>query len=316
MAISVVIPVYNAQEFVKEAVKSAMCIKDVKQIILVEDSSPDNCLNICKDLQKAHPDIIELYTHPQGTRQGAAASRNLGIGKATGEYIAFLDADDYYLPHRFDKALKVFEENLQIDYVVSPSQLEPDYLTGSTQYTMMTSDANNKNYNLFPALLTERYGFFDTNSIIIRRSALEKLCSLFKTNLELHQDSELWLRIAYQLKGYSENKTLPGSVVRRHAKNRITNRNAYSLQLYWSTVFLAFSKLQLTPQLHWYIRLRKKYYKHLNAGSLLSFWYWAGMKLQFFFIPSKTWSTATTLNRYATTNTIMLNEEETNILSA
>lgn len=315
MVISVVIPVYNAEDFVKEAVESAMRIKEVKQIILVEDSSPDNCLYICKNLQKAHPDIIELYTHPQGKRQGAAASRNLGIKKATGDYIAFLDADDYYLPNRFENALKIFSKNKEIDYVVSPSQLEPEYLKGSSQYTMMTSDANNTNFNLFPALLTERYGFFDTNSIIVRRRALEKLSTLFKTNLELHQDSELWLRIAYKLKGYSENKTLPGSVVRRHPNNRITNRNASSLQLYWATVFSAFSTLQLTPQLLWYIRLRKKYYKHLSTGSFLSFWYWSGMKLQSFFIPSKIWSSATSLNRYVATSALLLKEEESNILS-
>lgn len=315
MAISVVIPVYNAEDFIKEAVLSALHIEDVKQVILVEDSSPDNCFDICQRLQLDYPDIIELYTHPQKERQGAAASRNLGIGKATGEYIAFLDADDYYLPHRFDNALKIFNENPQIDYVVSPSQLEANFLNGVPQYTMMGTDANNVNYNLFPALLTERYGYFDTNSIVIRRRSLAQLSTLFKTNLELHQDSELWLRIAHQLKGYTENDTLPGSIVRRHLKNRITHRNASSLNLYWSTVFSAFSAQQLNPHLYWFIRLRKKYYRYLCKGSVWSYWYWLGIKLHASLIPLDIWPSATVLEQYIGHETQTLKKESVNVLS-
>lgn len=279
MGISVIIPVYNAEEFIQEAVLSALQIKDVQQIILVEDTSPDNCLAICQELQSTYSHIIELYTHPERECQGAAASRNLGISKATGEYIAFLDADDYYLPNRFDRALQIFEEQPLVEYVVSPSQLEDDYLNGMAHYTMMGEDANNMSYNLFAALLTERHGYFDTNSIIIRHESLKKLAVLFNPSLKLHQDSELWLRIAYQLKGLTENETLPGSVVRRHGKNRITHKNAFSLSLYWRIVSTEFKSRSLSRHLNWFIKLRKKHYKYLEEGSMLSYWYWMGMKL-------------------------------------
>lgn len=279
MGISVVIPVFNAEEFVREAVLSALIIPEVQQIILVEDTSPDNCLKICQDLVREFPHKVELHRHPEGTRQGAAASRNLGIKKAIGKYIAFLDADDYYLPQRFVRALQIFNHNPFVDYVVSPSQLEADYKMGNNNYTMMNTKANNPAYNLFPALLTEGYGYFDTNSIIIRHSSLKRLTTLFDTRLELHQDSELWLRIAYKLRGVTENKTLPGSVVRRHINNRIIHRNANSLSLYWRTVFTKFNQHSLSRELNWFIKLKKKYYKHRSAGSLLSYWYWLGIQI-------------------------------------
>lgn len=298
MAISVVIPVYNAEEFIEAAVLSALQIREVEQIILIEDSSPDNCLSICKKMESEYPDIIELYTHPEGKRQGAGASRNLGIHKAKCEYIAFLDADDYYLPHRFEKAMKIFGENSELDYVVSPSQLESDFLNGQQDYTMMGLEANNGSHNLFPALLTEAYGYFDTNSIIIKRDSLRRLSTLFNVKLELHQDSELWLRIAYKLKGYTENTTLPGSIVRRHGKNRITHRNASSLKLYWKTVFFEFNDRELSPHLNRFIRLRKKHYKHLSKGSIWSYWYWLEMNLHVLVARPRILSSSEVLNRY------------------
>jgi glycosyltransferase involved in cell wall biosynthesis len=69
----------------------------------VEDKSPDNALEVCLKLAEKYQ-RVKLYQHPDQQNHGAGASRNLGIEKATGEFIAFLDADDYYLP------LKLFQK--------------------------------------------------------------------------------------------------------------------------------------------------------------------------------------------------------------
>ncbi len=273
MGISIVIPVYNAEKYVKTAVESALRIKEIRQIILIEDRSPDNCLAICQALAEEYPDIVELHTHPEGKQKGAGASRNLGIEKVTQPFIAFLDADDYYLPQRFEHPLKIFKQRLDIDYVVTPSQLETDFLDQTEHYTMMGEEANNTSCNLFPALLMERYGYFDTNSILIRTESLKGLSKFFNPSLALHQDSELWLRIAYKLRGYAECVTLPGSVVRRHSKNRITYKNAVSLSLYWDTVSKEFQRRSLPNQLTNFIQLKKKYYGYLKENSVLSYWY-------------------------------------------
>ena len=271
MGISVIIPVYNAEEFVAAAVLSALAINEVRQVILIEDRSPDNSLAICQDLVRQHPNLVELHMHPDRRQLGAGASRNLGLEKAKEELVAFLDADDYYLPHRFDYPLELLRSRPDIDYVVSPSQLEHDYLTNSGRYTMMSEAANNTTCNLFPALLTERHGYFDTNSILIRAQSLKRLSQLFNPTLTLHQDSELWLRIAYKLRGYTENLTLPGSVVRRHSKNRITHRNASSLSLYWDTVATEFQGREVHRTLARFIRLKKKHYHYLRKNSPISY---------------------------------------------
>ncbi|WP_283250741.1 glycosyltransferase family 2 protein [Chryseobacterium capnotolerans] len=63
MRISVVIPVYNAEKFVSQAVDSVLQFDEVHEIILVEDESPDNALQICQQLAEKH-ERVKLYQHP------------------------------------------------------------------------------------------------------------------------------------------------------------------------------------------------------------------------------------------------------------
>ena len=99
--ISVIIPVYNASAFLKKAVESAIQFEEVKEIILVEDGSTDHSLEVCEILENEFG-AVKLFQHPDKGNHGAGATRNLGLEKATGDFIAFLDADDYYLPNRFE----------------------------------------------------------------------------------------------------------------------------------------------------------------------------------------------------------------------
>ncbi len=91
MSISVIIPVYNALNFVEEAVLSCLNCPQVAEIILVEDGSRDDSLQECLRLQKTH-NRVKVETHPNNENRGAGASRNLGLANATGDFIAFLDA--------------------------------------------------------------------------------------------------------------------------------------------------------------------------------------------------------------------------------
>jgi glycosyltransferase involved in cell wall biosynthesis len=81
----------------------------VHEIILIEDKSPDNALQICQQLAEKH-EKVKLYQHPDKKNHGAGPSRNLGIEKSTGDFVAFLDADDYYLPNRFNAEKELFKD--------------------------------------------------------------------------------------------------------------------------------------------------------------------------------------------------------------
>lgn len=90
--LSVVIPVYNASEYLEECL-TAVCNQTYRnlEIILVDDGSKDNSLAICKKFAM-NDSRIKILTHPN---KGVSATRNDGIEAATGEYIFFCDADDY-----------------------------------------------------------------------------------------------------------------------------------------------------------------------------------------------------------------------------
>ncbi len=100
MQVSIIIPVYNAAAYVREAVESALIQPETGEILLIEDNSPDDSLRICQELAAKY-DKVKLLRHPNGENRGPGASRNLGMRNARSPILAFLDADDYYLPGRF-----------------------------------------------------------------------------------------------------------------------------------------------------------------------------------------------------------------------
>jgi glycosyltransferase involved in cell wall biosynthesis len=103
--ISVVIPLYNKGFIISETLNSvlAQTFKDF-EVIIVNDGSTDNGFEI---VSQYTDNRIRLYNQEN---KGAAAARNLGIEKATGELIAFLDADDYWYPNHLEELFKLYTD--------------------------------------------------------------------------------------------------------------------------------------------------------------------------------------------------------------
>jgi glycosyltransferase involved in cell wall biosynthesis len=97
--VSIVTPFLNAGPFLREAVDSVLAQTYPQwELLLVDDGSTDASPAIARAFVRAHPGRIRYLTHDRRANKGASASRNLGATVARGEYIAFLDADDVYLP--------------------------------------------------------------------------------------------------------------------------------------------------------------------------------------------------------------------------
>ncbi|MFC3415148.1 glycosyltransferase family 2 protein [Algoriphagus hitonicola] len=108
--VSVIIPVYQAKDYLERAVNSVMIQKNVKEIILVEDGSQDGSFELCQRLKATNP-LIQLYTHTDRVNKGQASSRNLALKYVTGEWIQFLDADDELLCGKIEGQLNLINEN-------------------------------------------------------------------------------------------------------------------------------------------------------------------------------------------------------------
>ncbi len=229
--VSVIIPVYNAEKFVVKAVESAVKLKEVVEIIVVEDSSLDNSLEICQFLEKKYKKV-KLIQHPDKSNHGEAASRNLGILKARMDYVAFLDADDWYLPNRFLKDQEVFNKFNMADAVYSSTILEEDQNDVSKRNGVKFDIREKIGYDasvkmFYRSIIKARQNLHNTNSITIKRKFLieEKL---FDERLKLHTDSELWDRLKRRGGFFAGETNIPVAVIRRHENNTITSRSATS----------------------------------------------------------------------------------------
>jgi glycosyltransferase involved in cell wall biosynthesis len=190
MKISVIIPVYNAEKYVRKAVESALQQAETGEILLVEDNSPDNCLQICQDLEKEH-EKVRLLCHPDGKNHGAGISRNLGIKKAQYDYIAFLDADDFFLPNRFVKAVEIFSKNPSVEgvYEAVGSEFENEearsryYATHRSELATITKKIEPE--KLFYFMMSGKYGYIHLNGFVGKKEAL-----LIRTSWKLRSGRE------------------------------------------------------------------------------------------------------------------------------
>ncbi len=105
--VSVIIIFLDEERFLREAIESVLA-QDYPswELLLVDDGSTDGSPGIATEFAKRERRISYL-THPGGANRGMSASRNLGLANARGEYVAFLDADDAYLPQRLRRHVEV-----------------------------------------------------------------------------------------------------------------------------------------------------------------------------------------------------------------
>ncbi len=239
--ISVIIPVYNASGFLRKSVDSALQFEEVKEIVLVEDCSTDNSLEICKDMVSQNPKV-KLFQHSDQRNHGAGATRNLGIEKSTGDFISFLDADDYYLSNRFDAEKEIFNDPkidgvfgaIGVDYLTEKGKQEYQIKFNSSPLTTVNYPAEGE--EIFKGLLgltPKTFGtFFHLNALTIRKSALERTKLRFNVNLRVHQDSDFNLKLAYHC--YLKSGIIDKAIAMRgiHDDNRITKIKPYSAKFY------------------------------------------------------------------------------------
>lgn len=180
---SVIIPAYNMSRYVREAVESAVNQTYPVEVIVVDDGSTDDTRELLEPYISARK-IQYIYQY----NRGLAGARNTGIRAAAGSYIAFLDADDLFLPTKVERQIQALEDHP--DYGVCYSDLlhftdEPreffhhryEYPSGDIFEPLLHRQFINPLVVLARREVFEQYGFFDE---AFRRS----------------EDWELWLRFS------------------------------------------------------------------------------------------------------------------------
>ena len=191
MDLSIIIPVYNVEAYLPQCLDSVFSQRLEKcEVICVNDGSQDNSRNILADYQKKYPDMI-IVDRENG---GLSAARNSGLEVAQGEYIYFLDSDDYLLDGSLAEALS-FARGQSLDIACFNAQIREDLLY-FLEKEPLPGVFPGKTY--YPEYYLAN-GFFPPSAVwmyIYRRNFLENNRLRFK-NGALHEDEEFSPRAFY-----------------------------------------------------------------------------------------------------------------------
>jgi glycosyltransferase involved in cell wall biosynthesis len=185
--VSVIIPTYNSAKYLSETIESVLKQSyNIIEIIVVDDGSTDESKGV---LSKYSGRIKYFYIK----NSGPATARNYGIKNSTGEWIAFLDSDDIWLPGKIEKQLNHMKTRMNKSFCCSDwsnfVKVEDTSISVLKNY-----EAFEKNPD-FDLMLKEN--FVLTSSVLIERKKLLKT-NLFWESLKGPEDRHLWLRILQQ----------------------------------------------------------------------------------------------------------------------
>jgi glycosyltransferase involved in cell wall biosynthesis len=199
MKLSVIIPTWNRAHLVCDAINSALDQRpgDV-EVIVVDDASTDNTGDV---VTRIYGDWIRLLRLMD--RSGAGAARNAGVALARGEFVAFLDSDDVWLPGKLDAELRVFEQFPDAEAVVSDSQNffehEAERTSRFAQNGLLAATGGEVRWaNECDWLWTNSTKTVHTCSVTVRRNALARIGpKLFAEDLDCCEDWEFQMRVCH-----------------------------------------------------------------------------------------------------------------------
>ena len=213
--VSVIIPVYNSAKYIADAIDSALAqtYKNY-EIIVVDDGSTDNTKEIVTQYTIRHTPYVK-YIYQEN--KGLSGARNTGIKNAKGEFIAFLDADDIWLPEKLEHQIKFMDsDNVGI--------------VGCSGYTInekgeILDNFINKNYpnkSLLLNVLNMKNVVSGGSEALVRKKCFDVM-GIFDENLRSSEDWDMWLRISHRYDVIFVEKSLAKIRIRTNSMSSPSN---------------------------------------------------------------------------------------------
>lgn len=215
--VSVITPIYNAERFLEKTLNSilAQTYKNL-EIIFVDDCSTDDSGSYIQEMQKEHPEIVYFK---QLTNQGAGAARNKALELASGQYVAFLDSDDIWMPEKIEKQIDLMKKTgTPFSYTAIEMINESDELVKGKRNLV---ESCNYQYLLHNTIIA-------TSSVVIDRNQLGD----FRMPLRRGgQDYATWLKL---LRGNVVARGINEALVRYRISNHSLSSNKFkSIKQVW-----------------------------------------------------------------------------------
>jgi glycosyltransferase involved in cell wall biosynthesis len=234
--VTTIIPVLNAERYLERAVRSVFATNYPGiGVVIVDDGSSDRSAQIGRALELEFGTRCRWLRHPDGANHGVSASRNLGLQNSAAEWIAFLDADDYYLPNRFDRFRELLAtESAGFDAVYELCEINRETGVESDALLRPTADAffGIRHALSGEDLLRELLGgqCWAISAVTIRRECLGSI-GAFDEHKRIAEDCDLWMRLACVARVLPGNLQCPVSVYFRHEGNHYQYRAEHRLAM-------------------------------------------------------------------------------------
>ena len=224
--VSVVIPTFNRAAFIVEAIDSVLHQHFPSlEILVVDDRSTDSTVQVIKRLMQRHPEIVLLENK---RRKGPSGARNTGILAGRGEFVAFLDSDDTWLPLHLEKGVLFLEGHKGITVLFGNFRVEDatdcdaqhDFFDRKRVLHRIKKDMVNADFailrgNVFQALIQEN--FFHVGTAIIRSDVARSV--LFDEDIRLSEDRDFAIRLSKKAGAVFGCRFEPTFIQRRHGTN-------------------------------------------------------------------------------------------------
>lgn len=256
--ISFIIPVYNVEKYLEQCVKSIInqTYKNI-EIILVNDGSTDNSPKICEQLKKEDERILVLHKK----NGGLSETRNLGLTHASGDYVVFIDSDDYWISESSLEALeKHLEENKPCDFIGFNCSYFYQHSKRYTKWTPYDKKLEKKisGDKALPILVSSGTVPMSACLKIIRRRLLIEKEILFKQGI-ISEDIPWFINLLEQAKNclfindyiYAYRQNVTGSITKSKAD-----------KIYNSLIYIINNEINL---------LEKREFSRESKNALLSF---------------------------------------------
>lgn len=227
--ISVIMPAYQAGNYIGQAIESVInqTCKETWELLIIDDCSTDHTTEV---VRRYAGDSRIRYLHRK-KNQGVAAARNLGIHKARGNYVAFLDADDWWDPDKLKRQMKCIERTDTVLCCTGRELMQPDGtpsgriigVPGQITYRMLLRT------NVIPC-----------GSVVIRTDVAREfgfVCDQY------HEDYILWLRILKKYKT-AAGVNVPALKCRLSEGGKSRNKWKSAKMQYGSYRYLGYGRLQ------------------------------------------------------------------------
>ena len=197
-AVSVVIIFLNAEKFLQEAIESVLAQTFTDwELFLVDDGSSDRSTEIARSYEQRLPGKVIYLEHDGHVNKGMTASRNLGIARAKGEFVAPLDADDVWFPDKLEKQVRILAAHPEAVLAAAPAMYW--YSDGKKTLQPMTLAQGVLEPGAWiPRILERDDNTACPSAVLIRTAALRSVGgfeSSFKGPLMVFEDQVLWFKL-------------------------------------------------------------------------------------------------------------------------